>query len=246
MGILKNKKKFIEKYIELRKKANYRDISTKWFLNQKSLSDIDKADDMYKLQSLNIKLGSFYFIELSDENKSTKIEKLSVAFPIEYKPKISEYVFQAINFNFLPSNVRELIFLNLLENYQNNLDINTDKKLKEEIPIVPNTSYQNIVNFISKYGLEYTTSIRYYDLRLIKKIHYISSKNIEKLLMVDMKPISGMDDLGILKVLSGKIQNEGLEGYQNDIYNIKSNYENILNELTDKFKNMLNEINKLS
>ncbi len=64
--------------------------------------------------------------------------------------------------------------------------------------------------------------------------------------MTDMRPISGMDDIGILKVLSGKIQNEGLEGYQNDIYNIKSNYESIIEELKDKFKNMLKEIDKLS
>jgi hypothetical protein len=236
----------MEEYIELRRKSNYKDLATQWFLTEKSLSDVGKSTDMYSMKSLDIKLGSFYFIELSDQNKSTRIEKLSIAFPVEYKPKISEYVFQAINFNFLPSNVRELMFLNLIEGYQKNLDINKERKITEEIPVVPDTSYQNMIQFLTRYGLEYTTSIRYYDLRLIKRIHYISSNNLAKLIMTDMKPISGMDDVGILKVLSGKIQNEGVEGYQNNIYNIKSNYESIIEELKDKFKNMLKEIDKLS
>ena len=51
----------MEEYIELRRKSNYKDLATQWFLTEKSLSDVGKSTDMYSMKSLDIKLGSFYF-----------------------------------------------------------------------------------------------------------------------------------------------------------------------------------------
>jgi hypothetical protein len=231
----------IEKYVLLKKVKNYVKVSNDWF--DKNLS---KPNLEFREVTPNyLRVGGFYYFDYDPNkiNKSTKIEQKSIVFIVDYKPLINTKIIRAINFNFLPSNIRTLFFLKLLGNTKYDAIFNSNDNKKDwldELPISGISEDKIIREFIEMFGTEggllYTKSIRSYHLELLNKIYGISTKNLDKLISLDVKPISGMDDVGIIKVLKGKLKNEGVEGLQKELYQVKSNYEEILKDLQERFK----------
>jgi hypothetical protein len=234
VGILKKFVTLTKLYVDWKKASN------DWFRNQ--LAKPNK--DFQQVTASYLSKGSFYYMkyDLAGLNKSSRIEQYSIIFMIEYKPKIDEKVFWAINFNFLPSNIRRNFFLSLIDNKHDNIiDANDNAKdWVAETPI-PNISYKRILSELARFGIIYTKSIRAFRIDLINELYGISTKNIEKLISLDVRPISGMDDLGIVKVLNGKLNNEG---YETIIQDITQDYASILEDLKERFKDIEKEINK--
>lgn len=233
----------IEKYVKLKKKTNYVELSNEWF----NISLAKPNLEFREVTPNYLRVGGFYFFDYDPAkiNKSTKIEQKSIVFIVDYKPMIDMKIIRAINFNFLPSEIRKVFFLKLLGNvkYDAVFSNNDNKKdWLDELPI-PGISEDKIIRimidmFGTEGGLLYSKSIRPYHMNLFNKIYGISTKNLDKLISLDVKPISGMDDVGIIKVLRGKLQNEGVEGLQKELYQVKSNYEEILKDLQERFKHL--------
>lgn len=240
----------IEKYVKLKKLKDYVKISNEWFDRNLSKPNLE-----FREVSPNyIRVGGFYYFDYDPAkiNKSTKIEQKSIVFIVDYKPLINSKIIRAINFNFLPSEIRKIFFLKLLGNSKyDGLFTNNDNKKDwlDELPFTGITEDKIIRAFIEMFGTEggllYSKSIRPYHLDLLSKLYGISTKNLDKLISLDVKPISGMDDVGILKVLRGKLKNEGVEALQKELYQVKSNYEEILKDLQERFKNLEKKFGKI-
>lgn len=233
----------LEKFVRLKKLKDYVQISNDWFNRNLSKPNLE-----FREVSPNyLRIGGFYFLDYDPGklNKSTKIEQKSIVFIVDYKPLINSKIIRAINFNFLPSEVRKTFFLKLIggSEYDSILKSNDEKKdWLDEQPISNISEDRMIRAFIEMFGTEggllYSRSIRPYHVNLLSKIYGISTKNIDKLISLDVKPISGMDDEGIIKVLRGKLKNEGVEALQKELYQVKSNYEEILKDLQERFKSI--------
>jgi hypothetical protein len=232
----------LKKFVTLTKLfVDWKKASNDWFRNQLATPN----NNFQQVTPSYLSKGSFYYMkyDLAGLNKSTRIEQYSIIFMVEYKPNIDEKIFWAINFNFLPSDIRRNFFLGLIDNKHDDV-INANDKAKDwvaEQPI-PNISYKRIISELARYGIVYTKSVRAFRVDLINELYGISTKNIEKLISLDVRPISGMDDLGIAKVLSGKLTNEGVEVIAQDI---TQDYTSILEDLKERFKNIYKEIGNL-
>lgn len=240
----------LEKYILLKKNINYVSYSNKWFETNLSKPN----PDFRQVTPTYLKIGSFYFLDYDPQkiNKSTKIEQKSIIFLVDYKPLINSKIIRAINFNFLPSEARKTFFLTLLGQSKYDIIFNGNDLKKDwldELPFTEISEDKIIRAFISIYGTQtgllYSKSIRPYHIDLLNKIYGISSKNVDKLISLDVKPISGMDDFGIIKVLQGKLNNEGTEGLTKELYQVKSNYEEILKDLQERFKNLEKKLGEI-
>jgi hypothetical protein len=225
----------LEKFVTLTKTfTNWRDASNDWFRRNiaKPNNEFQQVTPSY------LQVGSFYFMkyDLGGINKSTRIEQYAIVFVVEHKPLIDKKVFWAINFNFLPSDIRRNFFLNLIDKRHDQIIDQNDKAVDWVAErSIPNVSYRQILSELARFGVVYTKSIRTFRMDLINEIYGISTKNLEKLISLDVRPISGMDDLGISKVLSGKIQNEGIEVIAQEV---TQDYAAILEDLKERFKNI--------
>jgi hypothetical protein len=232
----------LEKFVKLTKTfTNWKEASNDWF--RRMLASPNK--NFQQVTPSYLQVGSFYFVryDLRGINKSTRIEQYAIIFVVEHKPLIDKKVFWAINFNFLPSDIRRNFFLYLLDKKHDNTLAQNDKAADWVAErSIPNVSYKQIVNELSRFGIVYTKCVRAFRIDLINEIYGISTKNLEMLISLDVRPISGMDDIGILKVLAGKLKNEGSEVIAQEI---TQDYTSILEDLKERFKNIEKQAGKM-
>ena len=140
---------------------NYKN-NTLYFYNKYKNSD----DLVTAIGLKDIKKGYFYHIEYKDN--SNWMQK-SPVFLADYKLLEDRYILLAVNFNFIPLEIRPMIFN----------DFMTDDNFEKNIAL--KCSYQGVYNQLVKLDCEY--SLVEYDTSLIKYIYRINMSIVPRFLI---------------------------------------------------------------
>jgi len=112
-----------------------------------------------------MQLGAFYFLQYQDDSNWMQY---SPVFTVDFKKFNDLIIVYAINFNFIPLQIRTTIF----DRYITQKDLETNALL--------NTTYESVYNVLLQYGYEY--ALVEYNLKQIKFVHKINNSLIPKFL----------------------------------------------------------------
>jgi hypothetical protein len=137
-----------------------------------------------------IQIGGFYFLHYLDDSNWMQY---SPVFTIDVKKFSNLIILNAINFNFIPLEIRSTIFDKFMieENFEN------DKLLE--------VTYEGVYNELLKYGFEY--AIVEYNLSQIQTVHKISMDLVPRFLYAQ-HPINKYDPKKLYSIWTAKIDDK--------------------------------------
>ena len=185
-------------------------------------SAYQKSDeDVKSIPVSDIQLGGFYFLHYADDSNWMKF---SPVFAIEYKKFNNMIILLAINFNFIPIQIRGRLF----DKYITDKDINDNKLLKVD--------FKGVYDELLRLGFEY--SIVEYNLIQVKKVHRVSLKMIPRFLYSG-HPINKYDPPKLMQIWKAKIETkdkrhqEMLKSVLEDFYKIEEDFSQKYDQLSD-------------
>jgi len=146
-------------------------------------SDMVKSMDVSKIQE-----GYFYFFHYLD---SSNWMKYSPVFVVGHKKFGNQIIVFAINLNFIPLEVRPIIFDEYL----------TEKDLEEDLPI--KTEYERTYNELKSIGFEYT--LMEYNAIQIKMVHKINMHLLPRFLY-SQHPMATYDPKKLIQIWNKKLE----------------------------------------
>jgi hypothetical protein len=147
-----------------------------------------KSDDLVTSIPLgSITFGGFYFFHYQDESNWMRY---SPVFTVEFKKFNNLIVIIALNFNFIPIEVRSLIF----DNFISANDFDNDRDLKVD--------YNGIYNELKKYGYEW--ALMEYNLSQMVSAHRINMEVVPRFLY-SQHPINKYDPKKLYEIWSAKL-----------------------------------------
>lgn len=233
---------YTDKLLLLRKTVpDYPSESFKWLT-----INVSKPSPKFQRNTItDMKVGKFYFIryDQSSINKSSKMEQLVPMLFVDYKPDIDDKVFFILNLNFLPLNIKEAFFVNVLKNFESVLERNSSEKIKEvRQEQALNIGYEYIWKELLSYGIEY--SLREIRVELIQDIYNVSTNDLQFLTTINTQKLTGLDEKKLNEIWIAKLKKESLETRISDM-KIKSDYESIVKILQETFKYLDQRLKKL-
>lgn len=221
MGILKDK-------VSLSVKVNGKDLVDSFKNN--SLYFYEKYQKSDKLvQSIpvgKIQIGGFYHFTYSDESNWMKYAPIYIA---SYKKFGNDIAVLAINLNFIPLEIRVLVF----DKFIIEEDFNKDRLL----PIDYNIAYETLRSF----GFEY--ALMEFDAKRIVYSHKISMEVLPRFLYAQ-HPINKYDPKKLMEIWSAKLSDRDARDKEIKMMNLQEIFD-IEKDLGDKYTILSDHINRL-
>lgn len=156
-----------------------------FFYDKYSKSD----DQVTSIQVGDMTMGSFYFLHYKDDSNWNKFSPI---FTVDFKKFGNMIVVLAINFNFIPIEIRISIF----DKFMISKDFDDDRDLSVD--------YKGVYDELRKYGFEY--SIIEYNINQIVSVHRINMELVPKFLY-SQHPINKYDPIKLYSICKAKISN---------------------------------------
>lgn len=184
MGIL-NKKIELDLYIQNMDIPDYYKANSLYLYESYKKS----SDNILATRIEDIKIGRFYFFHYLDDSNWMKY---SPVFTVDYKQLDKKLILYALNFNFIPLEIRSTIF----DKYITEQDIENNRTLKVD--------FMGIYDILLKYGFEY--AIVEYNLSQIKIAHSINMEILPKFLYSG-HPVNKYDPVKLYSIWKKKLDN---------------------------------------
>ena len=181
-------------------------------------------DDIKALSIKDIKIGGFYFIHYNDKSDWMKYSPI---FVVDFKQFNSLNILLAVNFNFIPLEIRVSIF----DKYIKESDFDKDNYLK--------VNYQGMYSELIRYGFEY--ALVEYNILSILLCHKISLDILPRFLY-SCHPIIKYDPGKLYSIWLSKIKtrdkrnNDISKTLISDIYNLSNDINENYNQLKEHIK----------
>ena len=192
-----------------------------------------KSDEFVKSISIkDIKKGGFYFFHYMDDSNWVKWSPVFVA---DYKKYGNQIILFCVNFNFIPLEIRVLLF----DKYLTNKDFeNADRKRGEHFL---NVKFEGMYNELKRLRLEY--SIIEYNAIQLKMVHRIHLSLLPEFLY-SQHPKNKYDPNKLIQIWKKKAESSG----ERDAEMMQLTMEHLYNfdkEYTDKFTQLEGHIKRI-
>jgi len=181
------------------------------------------------VQSINVKdiyPGGFYFFTYLDDSNWMKYSPVFVA---DYKKFDDKLIIMAINFNFIPIEIRVMIF----DKYITSDDFDKDRLLKVD--------YNGMYNELRKLGFEYSL-IEFNAIQLVR-VHKISLELLPRFLY-SQHPINKYDPNKLNEIWVAKIGKRD-ERHKEIMASTLNEFYDVNTEISDKYNVMKDHIKRL-
>lgn len=216
--------------------------------NEKFITEqINNQDEYIIPVNINsIEKGGFYFILYNLDGKSTNMEKFNPLLVCDWFDLQGTRWLYGISLNFIPMNIRVLIFNEILNaNYQvvhDNLSIDVTKQNS-----LNNIDFVNMHKLLFNVGFEW--SIRKFDMRLINSVYKISTNILTQFITMSTIGFTGVDDFKLVEIWQKKINEQDVRQQKiikellNDYSEMKSNLNKTYSNLNDKNNSLQDALN---
>jgi hypothetical protein len=174
----------------------------------------------------DINPGGFYFFQYLDDSNWMKYAPVFVA---DYKKFSNKIVVFAVNFNFIPLEIKGLIF----DKYIKEEDFESDKFLK--------VNYEGIYNELLRLGFEY--SLMEFNASQIKIVHKVSLNTLPQFLY-SQHPINKYDPKKLMQIWTAKIDSKDERNKEIMSSSIDEFYE-VNKDLSDKYPTLKEHIYRM-
>jgi len=182
--------------------------------------------DVLNIPRGKIQLGGFYFFFYRDDSNWMRY---SPVFTVDVKKFSNLIVIMAINFNFIPIEVRATIF----DKFINKDSFNNNSLL--------NVSYEGVYSELIKYGFEY--SIVEYNISQIEIVHKISMEFVPKFLY-SQHPINKYDPKKLYEIWTAKIKDKE-ERHKEISQSLIKDFYTVSDDIMDNYKQLTDHISRL-
>jgi hypothetical protein len=193
-----------------------------YFLDKYSKS----SKEVLNVPIKNLSSGGFYFLHYLDESKWMQYSPI---FLVDFKKFEDKIILLAINFNFIPLEVRVMIF----DPYIQKKDIDENRLLKVD--------YEFIYNLLRKFGFEY--ALMEYDASRIKLAHKISMDVLPRFLY-HQHPINIYDPDKLMQIWNAKIEKRD-QRHKEIILSTLDEFYKVSEDLDSKFDVLKGHIQRL-
>jgi hypothetical protein len=162
-----------------------------------------------------IQLGAFYFLQYQDDSNWMQYSPI---FTVDFKKFNDLIIIYAINFNFIPLQIRTTIFDRYI----------TQKDLEENSLL--NTTYESVYKVLLQYGYEY--ALVEYNLKQIKFVHKINNSLIPKFLYSGF-PKNKYDPIKLYNIWKTKLKTKEQRHKEMMLADIKDFYDTETQILND-------------
>lgn len=184
------------------------------------------SKDVLNIPISKIFPGYFYFLHYRDDSNWMKY---SPVFVVDFKKFSNLIIVIAVNFNFIPIEIRVSIF----DKYITNKDFEDDNQLKVD--------YEGMYKELIKYGFEY--SIVEYNVAQIEFVHKISLSLLPRFLY-SQHPINKYDPKKLYEIWKAKISTK--EERHREMYgSVISDLFNISNDILENYNVLKDHITRL-
>lgn len=183
-------------------------------------------EEFNSIKTADIYPGGFYFIHYIDESNWMKYAPIFVA---DYKKFSNKIVLFAVNMNFIPLEVRILLF----DKFITEKDIEEDKFLKVDL--------QGVYDQLRRLGFEY--ALMEFDTSRIKRTHKVSLSLLPRFLY-HQHPINKYDPNKLIDIWEAKLQKRE-ERHKEMTLAMINEFFDINSEISDKFNVLKSHITRL-
>lgn len=184
------------------------------------------SSDVLNIPVTNMSNGGFYFIHYLDESNWMQYSPI---FLVDFKKFEGKTILLAINFNFIPIEVRTMIF----DPYIDEKDFKQNKLLK--------VNYEFIYNLLRKFGFEY--SLMEYDTSRIKLVHKITLELLPRFLY-HQHPINIYDPNKLMQIWNAKIEKRD-QRHREIILSTLDEFYKVTEDLNSKFDALKGHVQRL-
>jgi hypothetical protein len=181
------------------------------------------------VQSINIKdmyPGAFYFLHYYDDSNWLKFSPI---FLVDFRKFDNKVILIAVNFNFIPMEIRAQIF----DNYITNDDFEKNNYLKVD--------YEGMYRELLKVGFEY--ALMEFNAAQIKIVHRIHLELLPRFLYAQ-HPINKYDPKKLVEIWQAKLDKRE-QRHKEIISSILSEYYDINKEISEKYDLMRDHIKRI-
>jgi hypothetical protein len=200
---------------------NFKDNSLYFYDKyQKSTKEVES------IPVANIVPGGFYFLHYLDNSNWMKYAPVFVA---DYKKFSNKIVIFAVNFNFIPLEVRVLLF----DKFITEKDFDNNNYLKVD--------YQGVYDELIKLGFEY--SLMEFDASLLKIVHRIELELLPRFLY-SQHPINKYDPNKLMQIWEAKIDSRD-QRHKEIMSSLISDFYDINSEISEKYDVLKGHIQRI-
>jgi len=186
----------------------------------------ESTEDVRSINIKDIFPGNFYYLQYLDESNWLKYSPVFVA---DYKKFSNKVVIMAINFNFIPMEIRVLLF----DKYITKKDFEKNSSLKVD--------YQGVYDELRRLGFEY--ALMEYDASRILTVHKISL-NILPRFLYQQHPINKYDPEKLMDIWEVKLEKRDARHKEMTVAILNEFYD-INSEISEKYDVLRGHIQRL-
>lgn len=186
-------------------------------------------DDFKVIPITEILSGGFYFLTYLDNSNWMKYAPV---FVVSYKKLSNKIIIMAINFNFIPLQVRVLLF----DKFITQKDFETDKN-----DTFLKVDYEGVYNELRKLGFEY--ALMEFDTSRIELSHRVSLLLLPRFLY-HQHPINKYDPGKLMSIWEAKIENRE-QRHKEMTLAILSDFYDVNNEISEKYDVLKGHIQRI-
>lgn len=181
------------------------------------------------VESINIKdiyPGGFYFFHYKDDSNWMKYAPV---FIVDFKKFEDKVILFAVNFNFVPMEIRTQIFDDFIlpEDFEKNIFLKVD--------------YEGMYRQLLKFGFEY--SLMEFNAAQLVLVHRIRLELLPRFLY-SQHPINKYDPKKLVEIWQAKLEGRN-QRHKEIISSIISEFYDVNNEISDKYNVMRDHIKRL-
>jgi len=184
------------------------------------------SEDILTIPVKNMSPGGFYFLHYLDESNWMQYSPI---FLVDFKKFEDKIILLAINFNFIPLEVRVLIF----DPYIKDKDFLNNNLL--------NVSYESMYTILRKVGFEY--ALMEFDASRIKLVHKIKLDLLPRFLY-HQHPINVYDPNKLMQIWNAKIEKRD-QRHQEIILSTLDEFYKVADDLSEKFDVLKGHVQRL-
>ncbi len=196
--------------------------NTMFFYDKYSTS----SEDVLNIPLVKMHEGGFYFIQYEDDSNWMKYSPI---FATSFKKFENLIIMTAINFNFIPIEIRAVIF----DKYISKDDMDKNRLLKADHESV----YKELLHF----GFEY--ALVEYNLKQIKSVHFINMSLLPQFLYSGY-PINIYDPKKIYSIHQKKLETRE-KRHQEMMKAVISDFYDISNEINENYNALKKHIQRI-
>jgi hypothetical protein len=208
-------------------------------LNGNSISDNYKANTMffferYKINTkevlniplIKIQFGGFYFFQYQDDSNWMKYSPVFVA---DFKKFENQIIITAINFNFLPLEIRASLF----DKFMIKEDFEKNRLLK--------VNHEGVYKALLEYGYEY--ALVEYNLAQVKLVHKIDVSLVPKFIYSG-HPINKYDPKKLYEIWKKKLETRDAR-HQEMMNAVIADFYDISNEISENYNVLKGHVDRI-